>query len=64
MVLPVGLICWISGGNYMFLMEPPEVSNPLVFGEWPWYIINISIIGLILMCLAYTPFLIVKTESK
>ena len=48
----------------MFLMEPPEVSNPLVFGEWPWYIINISIIGLILMCLAYTPFLIVKTESK
>ena len=64
MVLPVGLICWITGGNYMLLMEPPEVTNPLVFGEWPWYIINISIIGLILMCLTYTPFLIVKTESK
>ena len=56
MALPVGLISWITGGNYMFLMQRPDVSNPIVFGEWPWYILNISFIGLLIMTIAYLPF--------
>ncbi len=64
MVIPVGLISWITGGNYMFLLSPPEVANPLIAGEWPWYIINISIIGLILMTIAYSPFLLINKTTK
>ena len=48
----------------MFLLSPPEVANPLIAGEWPWYIINISIIGLILMILAYSPFLLINKSVK
>ena len=59
MVIPVGLIAWLTGGNYMFLMIRPEVSNPIVFGDWPWYILNISIVGLFIMSLAYLPFKII-----
>ena len=56
MALPVGLISWLTGGNYMFLMQAPDVSNPLVFGNWPWYILNVSFVGLFIMILAYLPF--------
>ena len=56
MAVPVGFIDWLTGGNYMFLMQRPEVSNPIVFGEWPWYILNISLVGLFIMSLAYLPF--------
>ena len=58
MSIPVGIICWITGGNYMYLREVPNVNNPLVFGEWPWYIINLAFIGLIMMIIAYIPFYI------
>jgi uncharacterized membrane protein YwaF len=27
------------GGNYMYLAEPPQVNNPLVIGEWPYYVL-------------------------
>ena len=56
MAIPVGLISWLTGGNYMFLMQAPDVSNPLVFGNWPWYILNVSFVGLFIMILAYLPF--------
>ena len=63
MALPVGLISWITDGNYMFLMQRPDVSNPIVFGEWPWYILNISFIGLLIMTIAYLPFKLTKGLS-
>ena len=56
MALPVGAISWLTGGNYMFLMQAPDVSNPLVFGNWPWYILNVSFVGLFVMIIAYLPF--------
>ena len=64
MALPVGLVSWVTGGNYMFLMRPPEVSNPLVFGNWPWYIFNVSFIGLFIMTIAYLPFKFIVTLKK
>jgi|TARA_B100000586_G_scaffold218615_1_gene165607 uncharacterized membrane protein len=32
------------------------VDNPLVFGEWPYYIIYLIFIGIILMLIAKLPF--------
>ena len=64
MALPVGLVSWVTDGNYMFLMQAPEVSNPLVFGNWPWYIFNVSFIGLFIMTIAYLPFKLIDTLKK
>ena len=58
--VPVGIICWLTGGNYMYLARIPSVENPLVFGEWPFYLIYLNIIGVILMLIASSPFYIVK----
>jgi uncharacterized membrane protein YwaF len=45
-------------------MQAPEVSNPLVFGNWPWYIFNVSFIGLFIMTIAYLPFKFIVTLKK
>ncbi len=64
MSIPVGIICWITGGNYMFLSRIPNANNPLLFGEWPFYIINCTIIGIVLMLIAKLPFDIKKILFK
>lgn len=45
-----------SGSNYMYLYESPKIDNPLVFGDWPFYIINWEIIVLILFYFTYLIF--------
>ena len=54
MIIPVGLVCWVTGGNYMYLRKAPAVNNPLLFGDWPFYILNCIIIGFILMSLSFS----------
>ena len=63
LTIPVGLVSWIVDGNYMFLMKSPTVSNPLVFGDWPFYVINISVISLIIMFIAFLPFRLSRTDT-
>ena len=55
MMLPVGLVNWLTDANYMYLCARPAVDNPLVIGGWPWYIINIMVIGWALMLVAALP---------
>ena len=61
--VPVGIICWLTGGNYMYLARIPNVGNPFVFGEWPFYLIYLNIIGVILMLIASVPFYFLKNKD-
>ena len=49
------------GSNYMYLVEAPDIKNPLIFGEWPFYIINWEFFILILFYLSYLFFTKTKT---
>jgi len=40
----------------MYLYEAPQIKNPLVFGDWPYYIINWEIIIIVLFYLTYLIF--------
>ena len=64
MAIPVGFICWLTGGNYMYLREIPNVDNPLLFGDWPFYMVNCIFIGGLLMFLAKLPFDIKNLIAK
>ena len=44
------------GSNYMYLAEPPNIKNPLVYGDWPFYIVNWEFIIIILFYLTYVIF--------
>ncbi|MDA0317312.1 MAG: TIGR02206 family membrane protein [Bacteroidetes bacterium] len=41
------------GGNYMYLAEPPQVENPLVIGEWPYYVLWFEVFMIVLLLLLF-----------
>lgn len=46
-----------TGGNYMFLREPPETASVLDWmGPWPWYILGVAVLALALFTLLDLPF--------
>ena len=41
----IGLSNFALGSNYMYLADKPLVNNPMIIGEWPWYILGFEILG-------------------
>ena len=42
--------------NYAFLCRPPDIEHPLVQGGWPWYLLVLEVVGIVLFVVAYLPF--------
>ena len=40
----------------MYLKGPPAINHPLISGEWPYYLINLEFIVLLLLFLTYHIF--------
>ena len=51
-----GTANWLLDANYMYLSKKPIVNNPIVIGEWPWYIIGLQLAGLLHFIILYSPF--------
>ena len=47
---------FIIDANYMYLKEPPAVNHPLVSGDWPYYLVNLEFVVLILLYFTYSLF--------
>ena len=48
LVLPViGFINYLLDSNYMYIAQKPEANNPMIIGEWPWYIIGLEFVVLL-----------------
>ncbi len=60
------LVNLITGGNYMYLMGKPGEGTAFdLFGEHPWYLINIFIFGIpIFFHILYIPFFIRNIYNK
>ena len=46
--------------NYMYLAYPPNVNNPLIIGEWPYYVIYWEFI---IVIFTYTTY-VITTRNK
>ena len=57
LVIIVMPLNFIIGSNYMYLSELPGVDNPLIIGEWPYYILFWE---LFVVLLAYLRYVITK----
>ncbi len=53
LLIIIGLTNYFIGSNYMYLAEKPLVNNPMVVGEWPWYILGFEILGLVHILIFY-----------
>lgn len=49
-IMPIN---FLLDSNYMYVNEPPEVSNPLVIGEWPYYLLIWEPLVMIIAYLIY-----------
>lgn len=55
----VAVINTLIGSNYLFIAHKPETASLIdVLGPWPWYILALEGIGLVLFFLLYLPFAI------
>ena len=43
----VGLANYILDANYMYLAARPIAKNPMIVGDWPWYILGFELLGFI-----------------
>lgn len=59
-MIPVGLVDWTIGANYMYLCSSPETDSPLISGGWPWYIVQIEGIGLLMMVCLQFPMMLAR----
>ena len=56
LVIVVGIINYFIHSNYMYLLQKPEVENPFVIGEWPYYIFILELVALLHFIIFYLPF--------
>lgn len=51
------LVNLITNGNYLFLCRKPEAASLMdVLGPWPWYVLELEVIGVIIFFILYFPF--------
>jgi hypothetical integral membrane protein (TIGR02206 family) len=56
LVIIVG-VNYLTGGNYMFLARKPDTASLLdVLGPYPWYLLSLEAVALVLFLLLYAPF--------
>lgn len=56
----VGVINYFINGNYIYLCERPLAQNPIIVGEWPFYLISFQIAALIHIVLFSLIFLFLQ----
>ena len=63
-ILFVAVINYFLDSNYMFLCTPPNVNNPFLIGEWPYYLLALELIFFISGYVLLVPFLAIKYLNK
>ena len=58
----IGSINWLLNANYMYLNARPSAGNPLIIGDWPYYIIFVELIALGNFWLLYQPIKMFKKK--
>ena len=63
-IIPVGIINYLLGANYMFICNPPNVDSSFFIGDWPYYLLYLEGIYFIYIIILYIPFSIEKKIKK
>ena len=65
LIIPIGLINIITHGNYFFISHKPETASVLdYFGPWPWYILPMIGMGVVMFLVVYSPVGFRKKRSQ
>ncbi len=57
LLVPVWIVNRLTGGNYMFISRKPDTASLLdILGPYPWYLLSLEGVALLLFALLYLPF--------
>jgi hypothetical integral membrane protein (TIGR02206 family) len=55
----------LIGSNYLFIARKPDTASLIdVLGPWPWYILSLEAIGLVISLLLYAPFAVRDRRAR
>ncbi len=61
-IIPINAI---TGGNYLFLRYKPQGGTIMDFlGPWPWYLLSLEVVVIILFLLLYLPYAILPSAAR
>lgn len=61
----IAIFNWIFNGNYLFICWKPETGSLMDFmGPWPWYILPLGVLAIVLFYIWYSPFAIRALVQK
>ncbi|MBP2002422.1 putative integral membrane protein (TIGR02206 family) [Paenibacillus shirakamiensis] len=61
----ISIVNYYTGGNYMFLAHKPLTASLMdVLGPYPWYILSLEGVALVLFFILYLPFALLPTYNK
>ncbi|NNE36867.1 MAG: TIGR02206 family membrane protein [Gammaproteobacteria bacterium] len=61
-IYPVNLLL---NSNYMYLLAKPQALTLMEFmGQWPWYILTLTFIGIVVYLLCYLPFVFIGRREQ
>ncbi len=64
-LIPVSVVNMLTGGNYMFLARKPDTASLLdLLGPYPWYLLALEGVALLIFVLLYLPFAISGLRRK
>ena len=63
-LLIVGTINYFIDGNYIYLCHPPIAENPLIIGEWPWYLVGFQFAAMAHILIFYLIFSWLQNRRK
>jgi hypothetical integral membrane protein (TIGR02206 family) len=59
----VGVVNALLGSNYLFIAHKPDTPSLIdLMPPWPWYILVIELMAVVLVTLLYLPFIRLKTN--
>jgi hypothetical integral membrane protein (TIGR02206 family) len=54
----------LIGSNYLYTIHKPPTASLLdVLGPWPWYLISVELVALVLCLLLYLPWIIIDHKA-
>lgn len=61
-IYPINLLL---KSNYMYLLAKPEQLTLMEFmGTWPWYILTLTVIGIVVYLICYLPFVFIASNGN
>lgn len=65
-ILPIiGVINWLTGGNYFFIARVPETKSIIdMMGPWPYYILVLELVAFVMFALSYIPVFVYRITHK